>query len=402
MKVDADTLPPRGPTGALVATVALLLLGLIPTEGRGVLTSALRSLHKLTPNRLARDEQSTGYYDGLIDGKSRGRDELTLTLLGKPPEWAQFTDIQAARYRRGEVLQFELKPDIDSMVLGTRFTTNAHGMRDRPYSIEKPANVFRIALLGSSIDMGWGVSTADTYENRLEEWLNTQAARRGMTRRFEILNFAMAAYSPLHRLEVFTTKVLPFQPDAVIYSATRLDTRLLQIQLTGLLQDGTDLKYDHVKTFIRSCGIDQAHLPRDSSGSLREKDLVKTLLEPHLLELDEATVRVLSERARSAGVPLIYLMIPRASEDDGPALRAADVARMHALAQGLGLPVLDVTDAFDHDDPGLVEIAPWDDHPNKRGHERLFHAMGRGILESPALSHLLFETSSEMALQVTP
>ena len=46
------------------------------------------------------------------------------------------------------------------------------GLRDREYTLEKPPGVFRIAVLGSSIDMGWGVGTEDTYVSLLEDWLN--------------------------------------------------------------------------------------------------------------------------------------------------------------------------------------------------------------------------------------
>ena len=74
---------------------------------------------------------------------------------------------------------FELKPNIHRTLFGQPFTTNAHGMRDRVYAVAKPAGTFRIAVLGSSMDMGWGVGTDETYVNLLEDWLNLHAERRG-------------------------------------------------------------------------------------------------------------------------------------------------------------------------------------------------------------------------------
>ena len=44
-----------------------------------------------------------------------------------------------------------------------------------------------------------------------------------------MLNFAVAAYSPLQRLEAFRRKALAFEPDLVLYSATMLDIRLMEI-----------------------------------------------------------------------------------------------------------------------------------------------------------------------------
>jgi hypothetical protein len=350
----------------------------------------LRSLHCAEPNRADRAAQSTGYYAGLIDGPSTGRDELTLTLLGKPPGWVHFTDIQAARFLRGDFLQFELKPDLNTWVLGTRFTTNSLGLRDRASAREKPAETFRIALLGSSIDMGWGVNTDDTYENRLEDWLNAHAAKRGVKRRFEVLNFAMAAYSPLHRIEVFGRKAREFRPDLVLYSATRLDRRLLQIHLVGLLQDGVDLKYAFLRRAVHGAGIDPNHLERDAEGKLRGKDEIKNRLNPWLLPIEEAALGHLAGLCREQRIPLACVLVPRACEDDRAELRAADVARMRAMAHKHGLSVLDLCDAFDDEDPGAIEIAPWDDHPNKLGHELLFLALGRQIAASRELYRLIF------------
>ncbi len=88
---------------------------------------------------------------------------------------------EVTRERKDDFLQFDLKPGYDAVFFGQRYTTNSQGMRDREYALEKPAGVYRIALLGSSIDMGWGVATPDTYENLLEDWLNAEAARRGLS-----------------------------------------------------------------------------------------------------------------------------------------------------------------------------------------------------------------------------
>ena len=56
-------------------------------------------------------------------------------------------------------------------------------------------------------------------------------------RRFEVLNFAVAAYSPLQRLETLRRKALAFHPDLVIYSATMLDLRLMEIHLCDAFRD---------------------------------------------------------------------------------------------------------------------------------------------------------------------
>jgi hypothetical protein len=374
----------------IAASAALLVVGLIPAEGRGPIPAALRGAHALELNQADHEKHATGYYVGLIDGDSPGRDELALALLGKP-QTEEFKDIGAARYLYGDFLQFELLPDVRARAFGRPFTTNAHGMRDRPYALARPPGVFRIALLGSSMDMGWGVTTDETYENQLEDWLNAHAEKRGLTRRFEILNFAMAAYSPLHRLETFERKVRAFEPDLVLYSATRLDTRLLQIHLVGLLQDRIDLKYAFVREGVGRCRIAEADLKLDAEGQLAKKERVKAKLEPQLWPIDEAAFGRLADACRSSGVPLWMVLIPRASESDGPAYRGPDVERIRAIAAHHDVPAIDLMPTYDDHDPSVIEIAPWDDHPNAAGHRLLFLAMGRKIVENSDLYRLIFD-----------
>src|SRR5262249_22808472 len=158
-------------------------------------------------NRADRETTSAGYYEGLIgggEGPQGMRSDLGMRVLGKPTEGVRFPAANVCNpLPGGDFLQFELKPKLRKNPFGPPFCTKRHGMRDRDYSVEKPEGAYRIALLGSSIDMGWGISGEETYVNQFEEWLNVHAAKRGLTRRFEVLNFAVAAYSPLQRLEAF-------------------------------------------------------------------------------------------------------------------------------------------------------------------------------------------------------
>ena len=178
------------------------------------------------PNRAEGDHHATGYYEGLIGGEGQGsRGELTLKLMGKPNGWVRFNDAGVARHLNRDFLQFELVPKIDSVLFDQPFVTNSHGMHSPEVAVEKPAKTFRIAMLGSSMDMGWGVKCEDTYANQLQTWLNSHAAHRGFAsdRRFEVLNFAVAAYSPLQRLESFRRKArVPARPgDLLVHPARR-------------------------------------------------------------------------------------------------------------------------------------------------------------------------------------
>ena len=153
------------------------------------------------------------------------------------------------------------------------------------------------------MDMGWGVTYQETYSHLLQEWLNEHGRRTGLGdgRRFEVLNFAVAAYSPLQRLESFRRKALAFHPDLVVFSATMLDLRLMEIHLCDALRSGADLTYDFVKSILDRAGVRPEEYRVDGEGRLVSKDQIKAKLRPYYWELYDATLGALAGECRAAG-----------------------------------------------------------------------------------------------------
>jgi hypothetical protein len=385
------------PTASLVISAVLLLLVVLPVPD-GWARSALESVRSPEMNRADREANAGGYYEGLISGaggQEGARGELALRLLGKPTHWIRFPESGVTVNLPGDFLLFELRPSQNLTLFGKPFTTNSHGMRDREYTVEKPPGVFRIVLLGSSMDMGWGVGTAQTYENVLEDWLNAHAAKRGLARRFEVLNFAVAAYGPVQRLESYRRKATAFQPDLVIYSATRLDLRLLEIHLCELLRDHTDLRYDFVWRAVAEAKLGDSDLRLGANHELVRKETIKEKLRPQYWPIIDATLATLASDCRSVGTPLVGVLIPRVGLADAPAERAEDVAHIKSILDRHGVEVLDLSATFDHKDPSTIEIAAWDDHPNALGHKLLFRALARSLVSDPALYQTVFGVELE-------
>jgi hypothetical protein len=338
------------------------------------------------PGPAEREARAVGYYVDLIQGASgsgaRG--------AAGPAGWVGFKEADVIRYLDGDFLLFELKPGVRRMLFGQPFETNAHGMHDDPVATEKPEGTFRIAVLGASMDMGWGVRYQDTYINRLQGWLNAgaRAPAPGGPRRYEVLNFAVAAYSPLQRLEALRRKALAFRPDLVIYSATTLDVRLMEIHLCDMLEKRVEANDDFVREALARAGVvaDDLRIGRDEK--LAHKDRLKRKLTSSYWGLYDRTLGALAAECRSAGVPLAMVIIPRVGPADAPGIRAEPVARLKALAAHHAITTFDLSDAFDRDDPATLEIAAWDDHPNAMGHERLFEALRRAIDADPMLAPL--------------
>jgi hypothetical protein len=376
---------------------ALLWLGgtaPIPIRWARLMRESARSAEL---NRIDRDAEAGGYYEGLIAGGGddrQGHTELSMRLTGRPATWARFDHAGVARVAPKEFLLFELLRNLKRTFFGRPFTTNNFGMRDRNYSVEKPEGTIRIALLGASIDMGWGVGTNETYENQLEDWLNKYAVRRGLKRRFEVLNFAVAAYGPAQRYDVYRNKVKAFHPDLVVYAATLLDPRLQQIHLRGLLRGRLDPKYDFLKSAIARAALDDEDVAIDLDGDLKHKDRLNNKLDPLMWDVEKDALAALVDDTRSTGIAAALLIIPRVGKIDSPENRAAGVDRLKSIARDLGLPVVDASGAFDRIDSSRIEIAPMDDHPNALGHKAIYKAIARVIATDPAIRRVVLGDDS--------
>jgi hypothetical protein len=380
----------------MLQAVLLLALSLAPwPDSLAHLKTALDSARSSELKRAHREGTALSYYEGLLSaaGAARG---VGLDDSSRPIASAsgliRFQEADVVCYLNDDFLQFELMPLVERTLFGQLFATNDFGMHDDPVTLAKPEQTLRVAFLGSSMDMGWGVKYKDTYINQFEAWLGDEASRRGASppRRFEALNFAVAAYSPLQRLDTLRRKVLAFQPDLVICSATTLDTRLMEIHLCEMLRKHVDLKYDFLREIVAQAGLRSDEVPPSSAASVN-KEWIKRKLRPLYWSLYDATIGAMAAECRSLEIPLVMVIIPRVGKADAPTARAEPVALLKALAAHHGVTALDLSATFDHCDPSEIEIAAWDDHPNAAGHRRLCGALAAAVLNDRRLSHILFD-----------
>ena len=109
-------------------------------------------------------------------------------------------------------LLFEWKQNLDTYFKLARFKTNSHGLRDKEYAVEKPAGVFRIAVVGDSYSVPSGVEIEKAYHTLLEDRLNAETSEI----RYEVINFAVGGYSPRQYVVVTEHKVLAYRPDLIL------------------------------------------------------------------------------------------------------------------------------------------------------------------------------------------
>jgi hypothetical protein len=116
---------------------------------------------------------------------------------------------------RDEVLGHFHVPNFDGWIKAPEFTThvaiNAHGLRDRRQTYEKPPGTFRIVLLGDSFVEAVQVQQWEGVAERLEQALNQDASQP-----IEVVNAGVAAYGTAQEYLLLDKMGEQLQPDLVI------------------------------------------------------------------------------------------------------------------------------------------------------------------------------------------
>lgn len=354
-----------GPAAARLAVAGAILALQVPLVTAPFSATVQKFALDIGTSKLnARDAAALerGYYEGLTD-VNRFNTELWQLYSSRPTGWVDIRDTEAAQHT-DNYLQYELRPSASIIYKGAPFQTNRWGMRDKHYSMEKPAGTFRIALLGDSRAMGYGVADPEVFESLLEERLNAEFAGAAF-RGFEILNFGVADYKPVQRLMVFEDKALDFKPDAFIYTGHFDDFEMRH--LAEAVERGIALPYPELGEIVAKSGA----TPSMPTAEIRRR------IYRYEAELMTFVFDRIAATARENGVAPVWVYLPSLMEYT--AEERAKCAKLIAMARKAGFIVIDLSAMFAGEDMSKLWIAEWDHHPNAVGHrmiaDRLFEAM---------------------------
>jgi hypothetical protein len=362
-------LPVRvAPLGAAALHVAVLgglalagVPGLVERLGpraAGVATNLRRE--SVTPAEAA--QMAQGYYEEIADARvPAGAWLAALEGRPRPPSSVTYTDMSRPV---DDLLERELIPGWTGEVGGARLTVNRLGMRDQAdRTREKPPGTCRLAFVGSSVVMGWGVEDDQVFTRLLEDRLN--AARPPGRPRFEALNFGTGSSFVVQRHVLIDRNVFGFGPDAIYYVAHQDELVGPVRHLARLVANKVPLPYPSLTEVVRNAGI----TPDTSWG------LTEALLAPHAAEIVSGVYRHLVGECRRRGVlPVwVYLPIPGVVQDDG---RSGELAR---LAADAGFVVVDLGEWAAGFRDADVRVGQADPHANAQGHrliaDRLMEVM---------------------------
>lgn len=343
---------------------AVTLVGLIGVSIESVHqrlgTEVATTIHSLRSGHLSRLDTAKlerGYYENLLS-VDRFNSRLWEVYTKKPANWL---DVQGAGLKRfsGGFVQTELIPSFVSRTPYGTISTNRWGMRDKDYERTPPANTYRIALLGASMVMGWGVGDGETFEALLEGRLNRENGGLPYAK-YEILNFGAPGYQPPQQL-VTLDNALSFTPNAVLYVATGREISRAASYMVEVVQKKLDIPYGPLRELVNRAGLEPS---MDDATALRR-------LDPFRGEILSWTYKRIADQARSKGALPLFVFLPQVREERWQD-ETLEILRM---ADSAGFAVINLAGVYRGKDIATLRLAEWDEHPNQRGHQLIASRM---------------------------
>src|SRR3990167_11163627 len=113
------------------------------------------------------------------------------------------------------------------------FKVNSLGFRGKEITTLKPADVYRILLLGDSFIEAESVAVENTAASLIEKEMSSETGRK-----IEIVNMGVMSYAPAVYYRVIQDKGLPLNPDLVIVNVDMSDYQNDFVYANDMDKDG--------------------------------------------------------------------------------------------------------------------------------------------------------------------
>jgi hypothetical protein len=356
--------------GLTAALAAALVVGTPPVAALfgppAARVLAALQLESETPVEAALAVQ--GYYEEVVDARVPTGSWLA-ALEGRPRAQGSLTYTEMT-HEADDLLERVLIPGWSGDVAGSRLTINGFGMRDRPdRTQQKPPDTCRVAVVGSSVVMGYGVGDDETFPRLLEDGLN--ARRREGEPRYEFLNFGTGKSFVIQRHVLIDRKVLGFEPNAIYYVAHQDEFQGPVQHLAKLLARGRPLPYPCLTELVRQAGI-----TRETSPGMAE-----ALLRTRARDLVLGVYRDLVGECRRRGILPVWIYLPMPGVTDTP----VQAEHFVKVAEEAGFEVVNLGDWADGHRPGEVKLGEADHHPNALGQRLIAARLEAELARRPEL-----------------
>jgi lysophospholipase L1-like esterase len=253
---------------------------------------------------------------------------------------------------------------------------NAEGYRGPDFRVEKPADVYRVVILGDSFTFGEGTPDALVYPALLEEALRE---RRAGGRRVEVLNLGMPGDDVGDALSIYRGYARRLAPDVVVLQWNTNDFPSLRVKRDHVQLIGT--RYREV--FANAEALRWSRLLSFGYTRLRRWQLSRELVAATRSEVETskepfAAIGRLRHHAVQGGARFVVLAFPELIRFDAyPYAALLELLAEYCARQGIAL--IDLLPALSAHRDRELWVHETDHHPNPLAHAIAARELAKGL-----------------------
>ena len=258
-----------------------------------------------------------------------------------------------AYFYQNNIVNRRMKPNLNIIGLDHNFQSNSFGIRDKEYLYKKPQGTKRLALLGSSYQMGSGVDNDEVFEAIAEEKMNRELTD-SINKKFEIFNFAAGGYYLLQHIELINTTVFQYDMDAVAYFAHTDERGKVIKDFALIIKKELPLKYPFLENIVKESGV------KPYMSMLQ----IKEMLTPYSDTIMKwGYIEIAKQCKKNNAIPVWVFM-----ETTTEFVDLKEFNELKEYAESLGFVTIDLRDTYGKLDRNEIRISELNTHPNVLGH----------------------------------
>lgn len=350
-----ETFSPTRSAAWILATSLLLpaLSSPLVTDRLGATGLAIESLRSTHLSRRDAERLQRGYYESLL-AVNEFNPELNRIYQKLPNDFVRNLAAIGMTRSTNDYRHFDLAPLKEGRFIGGLMSTNRWGMRDRDYEQARPAGGERIAIVSASHAMGSGVLDDETFEGLVETRQNRE--RKDGVAACEILNFAVAGYSPLQSLVQLENKAFDFDPTVALFFAHGNDPERTMRHFCQMTERGVLSPHPYLRELVQRARIGEDMGANEAMRRVR----------PYTRELLGWVYAQMVIDCRAHGVVPVFCYLEGVNERD-EAWRQSDRALVMELARAAGFTIIELGQVYGDYQPAELWVMENDGHPNALG-----------------------------------
>ena len=272
-------------------------------------------------------------------------------------------------------LTHEHVPNTEAVLMNVKVKINNMGFRDDYLQETKPADEYRILVIGSSMTMGWGVSFNSVYTTLLEKKLNLNTDKK-----YNVINAGIGNYNASMvsiYLKMIATVV---KPDKVIFHYYLNDVELISPKKANWM-----VKNSYFIALIYSRILEAYFTKSVKYNSIGEYyyNLYDDSNKGWLSAQD--AIRDIKKYCQNNNISFMIMIQPDLHDFSNGSYQAKCHEKIRLFLEKEGIEYLDIFSAFRNklkNNPQELWVSKDDPHVNVAGHRIIYEALSEYLANS--------------------